>query len=139
MPKNQSEAIDKCKRFLNRCIVNPEYRVLLFLSSNEKLQYFKEEMLPLIAEWDEDMLSVKIFSHNIELRFQNGSRFNVVVIDGSGCCGTRANVVLVDSDIREAVLKKVAQSCICVYRHDGCEMINPKPIYVKILPIGEKK
>lgn len=131
MQQTQNEVIEKCKRFFKRCVLNPEYRVLLFLNDNEKLQYFKHIIFPEIITGKEDMTSIFCVNNNIELRCQNGSKFTIAVID-SGHCGTRANVLIVDSDIKESVLKEVAESCICSYKYAGVEMINPKPIYIKL-------
>lgn len=128
----KEETFDKLHRFLDRCITHPEYRICLFANDDSSLCTFKEEMLQsFIDRYIENIISIKHNANEIEIRFDNGSSFRAYAANQSRC-GIRANILFVDDKIKESVLKTIIEPCICAYEHDGCKMINPKPIYIKI-------
>lgn len=118
-------------KFLDRCIVLPNYIITFYIEDNDSAEIMLNEVLDYYkaVSYEYEIKSVDK-NESMIIEFSNGSKINIISKDNmiSGIC---SQVMFVDSRIRENYITEVIKPIIDQYvLGEGNAMLNPKPIYL---------
>lgn len=138
-----NNSINNIEKFLKRCVVHNNYIISLYVKDREAAEllmlyildfYYKE-----YPDGDSKLESTSSESV-IQIFFENESVIRIFTTDNM-VSGIHANLIFMDSRIREIYIRNEIKPCIDKYSLDDSGenfIINPKLIYINFESEGQR-